>query len=227
MKHKNGLNDSDRLMVTVALWIALVSLFATSLTLPMLPSDVRNGVYTFNPETYSKYGNLFIVSASIIPVAIVLIVATLKKHNRMQHNFVSMIIFCIMLSVCMSGLTIYGICRQMVATAVAQPLDPYTMSAVAVTVLLSLLCAVLPRFLRRRKNIGSPFAAALCENLDRYWNFGAYGFMIDGIIVSFVPSAYAFIPLAIIVFVYGLMLIVFAKHKAKKNEAQKPAESAE
>ena len=36
MKTKNGLNDQDKIFVTVALWIALGALFATALSLPQL-----------------------------------------------------------------------------------------------------------------------------------------------------------------------------------------------
>lgn len=235
MKRKNGLNDSDRLMVTVALWIALVSLFATSLTLHMLPNSVRTSVYTFDPddpEAYSKYGNLFIVSASVIPVLIVLIVATLKKHNRMQHNFASMLIFCIMMSVCMSGLTIFGIVKQMIATPVERPLDPFTMSAVAITIVLSLACALIPRlfrtnFFRARTSTRSPFMTALCDNVDRFWNIGAYGYILTGVFVSFIPLAYAFIPLGVFLAAHAAMLITIAKIKSRKKDSAKPVEESD
>lgn len=225
MKQKNGLNDSDKLMVTASLWIALVSLFVTALTLPMLPNDVRNNVYSFDLETYSKYGNLFIVSASVIPVAIVLIVATLKKHGRMRHNFVSMLIFCIMMSVCMSGLTIFGITKQLIATQAEKPLDPYTTAAVAVTLFFSVLCALLPRlfhseFFYSRKSKRSPFTEAVCNKLEKYWNFGAYGYMITGICASFVTSALAFIPIGI--FIVGHLVAILVTAKIKSDKAVSP-----
>lgn len=37
---KNGLNDSDKILVTVALWLSMATLFMTALTLPMLPPNV-------------------------------------------------------------------------------------------------------------------------------------------------------------------------------------------
>lgn len=220
---KNGLNDSDRLMVTVALWIALISLFATSLTLPMLPSHIRNGVVTFDPETYSKYGNLFIVLASVVPVIIVLVAATLKKHNRMQHNFASMIIFCIMLSICMSGLTIFGIIKQMIASYKEKPLDPFTMTTVAITVVFSMACALIPRLFRTdwflsRENVRPPLVSELCVRLDKYWYFGAYGYMLTGVIASFIPSPLAFIPLAVFMTVFAVIYFVFSKIAIKPKQ---------
>ena len=104
-QRKNGLNDSDKIFVTIALWIACIALFATSLTLPMLPDKVTifyqplaSSVTDNGGEFYSKYNNLLLILTSLIPASIVLVTAFLKRRNRLQNNFMSIVLFSIMLS---------------------------------------------------------------------------------------------------------------------------------
>ncbi|MCH5351465.1 MAG: hypothetical protein J1F39_05820 [Clostridiales bacterium] len=226
---KNSLNDSDRLIVAVALWLALVPLFATSLTLPMLPKSIQNAVVAFDPQVYSKYGNLLIVFASVAPVAVVLIAAMLKKRSRIQRRFVSMIIFCVMLSVCMSGLAIFGINRQFVSLPKEKPLDLYTLFAVILSLLLSVACTLIPRIFHTEKFLSrstsrSPMSAELANILDRFWNIGAYGYMIVGAVASFISSPLAFIPPAAATLLYIALLLIFASNKSKHKAEAVPEE---
>ena len=79
IQKKNGLNDSDKILVTVALWISAITLFATALSLPMLPDKVtifyRPSEMVTAGEYYSKYNNLFIILISVIPAIIIFISA--------------------------------------------------------------------------------------------------------------------------------------------------------
>lgn len=218
---KSGLIDSDKLLVTIALWLALVPLFASSLTLPMLPRNIRNGMVSFNIDEDSKYGNLFIVFASVVPVLIVIVAASLKKHNRMQRNFLSMIIFCMMISMSLSGLAIFGISRQFRATPVEKPLCVSSTAAVVISLVLSLTCSLTPRIYHTnrfstRSSELSPFTLKLCNDLDRYWNIGAYGYMIVGAVASFIPSSLAFIPVASFLVGHIVMHIVLVKIKLRE-----------
>ncbi|MCH5158752.1 MAG: hypothetical protein J1F33_06120 [Clostridiales bacterium] len=220
---KNGLHDIDRLIVTLALWLALIPLFVTSLTLPMLPKSIQYAVVSWDPQVYSKYGNLLIVFSSLVPVAVVLIAAILKKRNRIQRRFVSVIIFCVMLSACMSGLAIFGINRQFVSAPKEKQLDIYTVLAVGLTLILSIACAFIPKLFHTEKfkaneHNRSPLANALIYVLDRFWNFGAYGYMLVGAVTSFFPSPLAFIPPAAAVVIHVVLLLVSAKIKLSRDD---------
>ena len=105
---KNGLNDSDKVLITIALWICAIALFVATLSLPMLPDSVT----IFAPPEvgdvhyYSKYYNLLIILTALAPAAVVLVTAFIKKRNRLQNNFLSIVLFSIMLALCMNSVII-------------------------------------------------------------------------------------------------------------------------
>ncbi len=223
MRNKTaGLNDSDKIFVTVALWIAAVSLFATSLTLPMLPNRVTIFYKPIDSdvEYFSKYNNLLIVLATVIPAAIILIAASLRKRNRLQHNFPSIMLFGIMLSVCMSGVTIYGIAQQFSASGSTKTLDGLTLAASICCFVLSILSSVIPMIINSQKETAySPAVEKTFALLVRRWNFGAYGFLLTGAVCSFLTSGYAFIPLAAYAVFVAVFMIVTAKRKTVDTSA--------
>ncbi len=92
--------------------MSALALFATALSLPMLPDLVS--IFYLPKEgaagdTFSKYNNLLLILASVIPALIIIISSTLKQRNKLQNNFLSIMLFSIMLSLCMGSVMIYGI----------------------------------------------------------------------------------------------------------------------
>lgn len=219
MKHKlNGLEDSDKIFITVALWIATLSIFVTALTLPMLPSRVTifYQPVDFEIQSYSKYNNLLLMLVSVIPMAIVLIAASLKKRNKIQRNFPSVLLFCVMLSVCMSGVTIYGIMKQFDSSSSIKHIDINQIIMLSVCFLLSMVTAIAPSLIHTdrfaaRSGKRSMYTTYIYITLERYWNIGAYGFLFCSIIGAFVPGYYTYIPLGISVVIYIITLFSVAK----------------
>lgn len=218
MLKKNGLNDSDKILVTVALWITALSLFLTALTLPMLPDKVA---IFYRPaddaigEYYSKYNNLLLILTSVIPAAIVVITALLKRRNRLQNNFISIMLFSIMLSLCMSAVIGYGISEQFDASSSVKTVNPHGLIVLCMAFVLSVGCALTPMI------IHSPvFADSLATDTrlkwkiaraaDWLWNVGAYGFLIGAAVCMFVPDAYCYVPLVAWFVAYCTTLLVSA-----------------
>ncbi len=220
----NGLNDFDKLFITVTLWIAVVSLFATSLTLPMLPDNVT---IFYKPvdsdaEYFKKYNNLLIVLLSIIPATIILIAASLKKRNKLQHNFMSIMLFGMILSICFSGVTMYGIYKQFEVSGSIKTFDNNTLIALVASLVFSLFAAALPMIFHSRTFVAGEGKRSLrttyvCKTLDRFWNVGAYGFLLIGIVCSFCPGAYAYIPLGVFIVFEVVFILVNAFNSMSHN----------
>lgn len=212
---KNGLNDSDKIVVTVALWISAVTLFMTALTLPMLPHQVM--LFNLNadgnmPETLSKYNNLFLILVTLIPMIIMLIAATLKRHNLLQNNFMSVMLFSIMLSLSISSVIMYGIFQQFGSNASVDRLNVHGVVSIVIACVLSVLSSIFPTINHRPRAIERSAtrkgtSARLIENADKFWSVGAYGFLLLAIGGSFVPGAYAYIPVAVGIVAYVIFLL--------------------
>lgn len=239
---QNGLNDSDKIFVTIALWIACISIFATAIALPMLPEEVTifykpieiesiidplkpseeakpekadDASLESEPELYSKYNNLFILFASAIPLVVLLVSASLKKRGHLARNFPSIMIFCIMLSVCFSGVNIYGIMQQMTSSIPVRSADIHSISALLICAALSFVFALAPTLTHTpnfaaRATRRSLKATYLFGAVERYWFVGAYGFLVSGIAAAFIPFGYGYIPLAVMAVLVAVFYIVAA-----------------
>lgn len=231
MKTKDGLNDSDKIFVTFALWIAATSLFATALTLPMLPDMVTIFYKPVDVDAnyFSKYNNLLIVLSTVIPVAIILTAASLRKRNRVQHSFPSILLFCIMLSVCMAGVEIYGICQQFVSSNPVESIDVNSLIALTSAVILSMLFAFLPALFHSRRFVAGgekrpQCMTCFCSVLNRFWNVGAYGFIVAGAACSFLQGPFAYIPVTVYLVFFAVFILIHA-NKAQKNQPTEQPES--
>ncbi len=230
---KSGLTDTDKILVTAALWLAGVSLFAAAITLYMLPDDVTI-VYNieFNqPEYSSKYYNIILSLTSFIPATIIIAAMALKKHNRLRNNFISVIILGIMLSMCMSGIVVYGISRQFASVdSSVQPADGinrinvHVFISLSVCVLLSLLSSSVPLVVHSRtfaagKAKRGVFTTFMSRWLADNWAVGAFGFLLTGIACSFITGYYSYIPLAAFTFVM-LIAVPVCTYKEMKLGAE-------
>ncbi|MDE6401564.1 MAG: hypothetical protein K2L54_03025 [Clostridiales bacterium] len=219
IQKKNGLNDSDKILVTVALWISAITLFATALSLPMLPDKVT--IFYHPTETtaaagayYSKYNNLFIILISVIPATIVLISASLKKRNRLQNNFLSIVLFSIMLSMSMSAVILYGILQQFDASTAIQFVNVHGIATIMAAFVFSMFAAVLPSFLHGAYNAerdAFSYKSGLALGAVKFWNIGAYGFLLCAIVCTFTPDVYCYIPLAVFLAAYVVFMLVCGK----------------
>ena len=218
MLKKNGLNDSDKILVTVALWITALSAFLTALTLPMLPAKVA---IFYRPaddaigEYYSKYNNLLLILTSVIPAAIIIITALLKRRHRLQNNFISIMLFSIMLSLCMSGVIAYGISEQFDASSSVNTVNQHALIVMCMAFVLSIGCALTPMIIHTPV-LGDSLANdvrfkwKLARAADWLWNVGAYGFLITAVVCVFVPDAYCYVPIAAWFIAYITTLLVIA-----------------
>lgn len=226
---KSGLTDIDKILVTVALWLAGVSLFAAAITLYMLPDDVTI-VYNIEinqPEYSSKYYNLILSLTSFIPAAIIIVAMLLKKHNRLRNNFISVIILGIMLSVCMSGIVVYGISKQFESIdPTLHPADGlnrinvHVFISLSVCGLLSLLSSSMPLIVHSRtyaagKAKRGVFTMFMSRWLADNWGVGAFGFLITGIACSFITDVYSYIPIAAFALVMLITVPVCAYKEMK------------
>lgn len=216
MIRKNGLNDSDKIFVTVALWISMITLFATALSLPMLPDMIT---IFYKPleggeDYFSKYNNLLLVIMSIIPASIVLLTASLKKRNRLQNNFMSIVLFSIMLSVCISSIMIYGLLKQFDASSSVRYVNIHAVIVLFALFVLSMLCALVPTLLHAPGMGKAPhpvLSTRFVANAGTLWNYGAYGYLACAIAASFIPHAYCYIALGVGVIAHCVLLIVYGK----------------
>lgn len=222
---RKQVNDFDKIFITISLWIAMISLFATALTLPMLPDQVSIFYKTtdMDADTYSKYNNILNVLTSFIPALIVIVAASLRKRNKMQHNFMSIMLFCIALSMCMAGVTIYGLCMQLEASSTVRYADNNAIIAMSIGLFLSMLFAVLPTVFHSPKYVAAAETRPLkvtyvMETFDRFWNVGAYGFLVMSIVASFLVNGYSYIPIAVGIVAYGVFMCVMCSRRIKKGE---------
>lgn len=226
MKGKDYLNNTDKAIVAGTLWIVALSLFAAAVTLPMLPERVMIFYKTVDSpqSSFSKYNNLLTALFSLIPAIILLVAVSLKKRNRIHKNFMSTVIFCIMLSGCMGGVTIYGISQQCIASGIKQEIDNNTMIAVSIAFVLSMTFSLLPTMFSSRSFIARAtsrkmYTVYLCDTFDRYWNIGAYGFLLAGLASAFIPGLLTYIPISVFAVLHGVFIFVISylrmKHTAE------------
>lgn len=219
MQKRNGLNDSDKVFVTAALWISSVVIFATALTLPMLPDKVT---IFYRPETsdladyYSKYNNLLLILMSLIPAVIILATALLKRRNKLQNNFISIMLFCIMLSLLISSVIIYGITEQFDASSSVKSLNFHALATIAILFMFSLLAALAPMILHDPSfadglQSGTGYKWSITRIIAKNWNIGAYGFLVGAIVCVFTPEYYCYIPMIACVVAYLVFLFVAGK----------------
>lgn len=223
MQKKNGLIDSDKVFVTVAMWIANIVVFATALTLPMLPDKVTIFYRPTEVETalqpyYSKFNNLWLILLSVIPTAIILITTFFKRRNKMQNNFVSVMMFCIMLSLLMSSVIIYGITEQFDANTSVNEFNFDALFCVVVLFALSMLSAVLPYAVRSRPNGNGEngeanFKWRVLNAMSRFWYVGSFGFLVFAIVCTFIPGAYTYIALSVAVIAYTVFMLIVGNVK--------------
>ncbi|MCM1368374.1 MAG: hypothetical protein NC184_06170 [Roseburia sp.] len=226
VKLKNGLNDSDKIFVTAALWISALTIFAVALTLPMLPSEVSIFYRLASEESKpnSKYNNLVLMLISVIPMAIIFTVTALRSRYKMRHNFPSVLLFCIMLSICMGGVMIYGIIKQFEASGNVASISNHSLITLSVCFLLSMVFAVLPSLINSESFMAeagerSVFATRFFAMADRYWHIGAYGYLLFGVACAFVYNVYSYAVLAVSAVVYFIFFIVCYKKFDKRNDA--------
>ncbi len=211
MKKRGELNDSDKIFVTVALWIACITVFVVALSLYMLPADVsiivvKDGLAGGN----SKFNNLILMLASAVTAAIVIISAQLKRRGKMQRNFASIMLFSIMLSLCMGGVIIYGIINQFVASGVQQSVNYNGLIVLFTAFALSVVSACFPKIVHTEKyEARAPSAAR--RVLETRWAVGSYGYILVAVACCFVPGFFVYIPFAAAVAVHVLYLIAVVK----------------
>ncbi len=225
MKNKaSNLTDSDKIFITIALWISMIALFVTALTLPMLPDHVTIFYKTtdMNAEYYSKNNNLLIVFVSIIPAVIIIAAALLRHFGRMKHNFQSITLFSIVLSCCMSGICIYGIMKQFDSTSSISDVNTLSLIALCLSALFSIGSSLAPTIIhspayRAGATKRKLFTEFLTDTLARYWCIGASGFLLTGIIGSFIVGALSFIPVAAFLAVYVVFVLVMTVKHMKQG----------
>lgn len=222
MLKKKGMNDSDKVFTTVALWIAMISLFATALSLPMLPGKVT---IFYKPEGmdveyYSKYNNLLIVLTSVIPVAIIVIASQLRRYGKISHNFTSILLFSIILSAAFASANIYGIIQQFHSSSAIARVDTHALIALTVAFILSFVSACLPMFFHSKTFKASAdrhndATLDFCSTLEKFWYVGAFLFLLSAVASSFCTYLFAYISLAASTLGYIVFLIVKTKSLRK------------
>lgn len=227
---KNGLNDSDKILVTIALWISVVTLFITALTLPMLPGDVMIFYRTADgtmPEKYSKYNNLLLVLIALVPTVIIAISAELKRRNRLQNSFVSVMLFSVMLSLSIGCIIIYGIAQQFGASGGIRSVNIHAIVVIVVSFAVSFFSAAFPVIKHRpgrlvKLDTDVTFIERVSTVADKHWSVGAYGFLAVAVASSFVPAYYAYIPFIVGVIAF-LIFLFTCKPKIQSHGAEQQA----
>lgn len=220
MQKRNGLIDSDKVLVTIALWIASIIIFATALTLPMLPDKVTifyrpTEIETGLPEYYSKFNNILLILLSVIPAAIIVMVTVLKRRNRLQNNFLSIILFSIMLSLLMSSVMIYGITEQFDASSSVQRLNFHALAATIILFVLSMFCSIVPTILHKsvfidKLGTATGYKWSVLRIAVKHWGVGAFGFLLCAIVCVFIPQAYCYIPMVVCIISHIIFLLAMA-----------------
>lgn len=221
---KNGLNDSDKIVVTIALWITAITLFITALTLPMLPSEVMifyRAEALDMPEKYSKYNNLYLVLIALVPMVIIVISAVLKKNNRLQNNFMSVMLFSVMLSISISCIVVYGISQQFGASGGVKDVNIHGIIVLTLSFILSQFFSLFPA-LYHRPDIEHK-STRLKTVLDKHWAIGAFGFLAVAMAACFVPAYYAYIPFAVGLVAYTVFVATVKAGAGEKTEKKTKA----
>lgn len=225
MQKKNGLNDSDKVFVTVALWISSIVIFATAFTLPMLPDKVTifyRPAETNLPDYYSKYNNLLLILMSLIPAAIILVTAFFKRRNKLQNNFISIMLFSIMLSLLISCVIIYGITEQFDSSSSVKSMNFHALAATVILFVFSVLSALAPMILHSAAYAdgmanGTGFKWCVWRAVVKYWNAGAYGFLLTAVLCVFTPDAFCYIPMIASILAYGVFALAMGNRYANQS----------
>ncbi|MBD5132494.1 MAG: hypothetical protein HDT28_07925 [Clostridiales bacterium] len=220
---KSGLNHSDKIFVTMAMWIAAIVIFATALTLPMLPNMVAIFQYPVEdgplPELSSKFNNLLLIIMWVIPALIIGVCTWLRLKNRLQNNFVSIILFSIILSCSFSVVVIYGISRQFVSSSTVQMVNIHALVCICVLFVLSMTSAAMPKIYHAErfnyKRAVNEFTHRLRVNTDKFWYVGAAGYLIAAVACAFIPSFYGYIVLAAFIAAHVLLVTLNKKSTNK------------
>ncbi len=216
MIKKNGLTDAEKIIVTIALWIAAVSVFATGITFYMLPSRVAifyRPADLMSEEYYSKFFNLLLLCVAVVPEIIIVIAVSLKRRGRMQNNFLSIILFSIMLSLCVDSVIIYGIMWQFAASDSVARANINSIICLLVTFLISIIAGFLPSIINApgRKYAGVA-AEKFCAVAVSDWHIGVYSSLLCAVACVFTPTYYCYITLG----VYSAAFIVYLIVRMKK-----------
>lgn len=225
MQKKNGLNDSDKVFVAVALWIASIVIFATALTLPMLPNKVTTFYHPSElhlPDYYSKYNNLLLILMSLIPVSIILITAFFKRRNRLQNNFISIMLFSIMLSLLISSVIIFGITEQFDSSSSVKSINFHALATTVLLFVLSVSISFTPMIFHGKrftdKLANDPgYKWSVLRAVVKYWNVGAYGFLLTAVACVFTPEAFCYIPLVVCVAAYAIFVMAVGNKHARQS----------
>lgn len=231
MQKKSGLIDSDKVLIAFALWTACVVVFATALTLPMLPNMVTifyrpTEIETDMPHYYSKFNNLLLILMSLIPVLVISTTAFFKRRNKMQNNFISIMMFSIMLSVLMSSVIIYGITEQFDSSSSVQAFNFSALYSIVILFVLSMLSAFIPSAIHSKPmidkcNNGSNYKWSILHAMSDFWYIGAFGFLIGAVVCAFIPGAYAYIVPSACVVAYAVFILVIGHKTMRKNAREK------
>ncbi|MDE7107442.1 MAG: hypothetical protein K2O39_03885 [Clostridiales bacterium] len=225
MQKKNGLNDSDKVFVAVALWIASIVIFATALTLPMLPNKVTTfyrPAQSNLPDYYSKYNNLLLILMSLIPASIILITAFFKRRNRLQNNFISIMLFSIMLSLLISSVIIFGITEQFDSSSSVKSINFHALASTVLLFVFSVFIAFAPmilhsdRFADKLEN-GNGYKWSVFRAVVKFWNVGAYGFLLTAVVCVFTPEAFCYIPMIACVAAYIVFVMAMGNKYANRS----------
>lgn len=224
MQRKNGLIDSDKVLVTVALWIACIVVFATALTLPMLPGKVTifyRPAETDTAQYYSKYNNILLILMSLIPAVIILVTALLKRRNKLQNNFISIMLFCIMLSILMSSVIIYGITEQFDSNSSIKSMNFHALATTIIMFVFSMLSALSPMTLHAlaadKLDNEQSYKWSVFRAMVKYWNYGAYGFLLGAVVCVFTPDAFCYIPMIVCAVAYVVFVMAMGNRHANKS----------
>ena len=221
MRKKNGLIDSDKVLVTVALWIASIVIFATALTLPMLPDQVTifyRPTEIDTPDYYSKYNNILLILMALIPMTIILIATFFKRRNRLQNNFISIMMFSIMLSLLISSVIVFGINEQFDASSSVKAINFNALGATIVLFVLSVMSAIVPAILHAPSIIdkcvnGIGYKWSVLRTMSTYWSVGAYGFLLGAIVCVFIEGAFCYIPMIVCIIAYVVFMLAMGNKK--------------
>lgn len=231
MKVYNGLTDSDKVFVTVAFWVVSSLLILVGLTLPMLPEKIT---IFYQPEQgseyYSKFANLLLCLPAILSCGVIIVCASLKNRGKLRNNFISVLLCIIMINICICGVSLYGISRQFVSTDGYNSINAFSITALLISFVLSLLCAFTPMILnsptykarKRRRGIRKVF---ILDSMQRNWRVGAYGYILCGIVSAFMAFVFVLIPVAVFSAAYGIFILVTSDINRKRSMVSAKARS--
>lgn len=216
---KSGLTDSDKIFVNIAMWISAIVLFATELTLPMLPDEIAIFYYPVGaemvPELSSKFNNLLLIIMWLIPALIIGVSTYFRLKHRLQNNFISIVLFSIILSCSFSVVVIYGITRQFAASSTVQMINIHALVCICLAFALSMINSSLPKIYHAERfndrKAGSAFALRLKKNTEKFWAVGAGALLASAVVCAIVPRFYCYFVLAGVILIYMLFIMLYKR----------------